>query len=238
MIALAKEYGEVIENEINKIKEPRYVANVLDDCIESNYPFLNKLVKLQNLLIVADDTKRIQIDNFINSFVDGVSAMVFPQQIFCLDLRKHSVFQSAHSCVSTIISNTEDCFKFLEEDAYDDTFQDEDLYIIIDECFDLFFENCDKFVKIINKLFENPKNHIICISTEPTLLTEELVNCFSCRCAMWVGSTRASKLLFNGKNVGCNPLMDGECIFSEDYGESYTNEFIDEMYSDDNVLDI
>ena len=81
--------------------------------------------------------------------------------------------------------------------------------------------------------------HIICISTETTLLTEELLRSFNNRLSFWLGSTRASKLLFYGKNIGCNILLTNKGHFSEDFGKTVTTEYIDDFGEElDNLLDI
>lgn len=234
MISLAKDYGEALEQELTNnedtFQEPKYVSNVETICTESTCMFLNKLVKLNNLFVVSDTTKRDKIDDFMTRLTDGIFSMVFPLKMICLDLRPDSIFQY-NKFLNTRMTDMEDCFSFLESRLSEDSYLDEE-YIIINECVDFFFEDCNKFVNLIKRLLENPKNHIICISSEPALLTEQLLSCFNNRVGFWVGSTKASKLIFAGKNIACNPLLTGECYFSEDFVETVTTEYMDTFDQD------
>lgn len=236
MISLAREYSKALEQELtdnneDTFQEPKYVSNVETNCTESTCMFLNKLVKLNNLLVVADTTKRDRIDDFMTRLSDGIFSMVFPEKMICLDLRPDSVFQYNNKFLNARITDMEDCFSFLEERLTEDDCLNEQ-YIIINECVDFFFEDCNKFVNLIKRLLENPKNHIICISSETALLTEQLLSCFNNRVSFWVGSTKASKLIYAGKNIGCNSLLTGECHFTEDFGETVTKEYMDTFGQD------
>ena len=111
MISLAKDYGEALEQELTNnedtFKEPKYVSNVETNCTESTCMFLNKLVKLNNLFVVSDSTKRDKIDDFMTRLTDGIFSMVFPEKMICLDLRPDSIFQY-NKFLNTRITDLED----------------------------------------------------------------------------------------------------------------------------------
>ncbi len=240
MISLATAYGKAMEEELNidnSIQEPDYISDIDDNIVKSTNTFLNNLISLNDLLVISNKDRRQEIDQFISILVNGIFSTVCPMNIYCLDLRSDSIF-NYNSFISQRITDIDDCFEVLTNGAIEDNPEVQN-YIIVNECIDFFMYDCDKFIQSIKQLLSRDNYHIILLCSEPELLTEELLVTMSHYCVFWLGSTRASKAIFHGKNVACNPQEPGYFLYSFDKGTSYSTESIEyNIYPDDQELDI
>ena len=186
---------------------------------------------------MADQTKRCDIDSFLLTAIDNIMSTAFPASVYCLDARNDSIFEFNNIYLTLRINDIEDGFNFLEtiDKEYENDLET-DRFIIINQYNDWFFEDNERFCKVIQELLKNPKNHVICVSTETTMLTEDVLGLFVNRIGFWIGSTRCSKMLF-GRNIACTPLSENSVIFSNDYGQSFTIEHFSPE-TNDPLLDI
>ena len=226
MITLAKEYGDIVEQEINDSQEPNneiteqdYNVDANIDEIEPEIPILEKLVTLLPPLLVVGDKKE-KTDNFMLNFIEEIPLMTPSNVVTVLDPRNDTLYQNSSIFISRIITDMVDCFGFLEE-AAQKTFNPDipTNYIIINQCIDMFFANCNKFIELLKLIMKNLNYRLILVTNESGLLTDTLLKIMQNRVIFWCGSIRTSKLLL-GNDCACIPY-EWSFIFSDDYGESY-----------------
>lgn len=222
MINLAKEYGDIVEQEINYTQEPNNEINEPDYNVDDNIeetPILEKLVDLISPLLVVGDKKE-NTDNFMLNFIEEIPLITPSNIVTVLDPRNDSLYQNSSMFISKIITDMEDCFRFLEETAQK-TFNPDipTNYIIINQCIDMFFMNCEKFITLLKQINNNLNYRLILVTNESGLLTDTLLKLIPNRVIYWCGSIRTSNLLL-GNDCACIPY-EWSFIFSDDFGESY-----------------
>ena len=122
----------------------------------------------------------------------------------------------------------------------EETTDDIDRYIIINQFFTYYSYDHTRFIKDIKLLLNSKKIHLVLISHEYELLNEDILKLFQHRLGFWLGSTKVSKAIM-GTNVLCSPVDENQVVYTGNFAETFDiKTFKDEnsLENIDNLIDI
>lgn len=234
LIKLAKDYAE-------SLNEP-YLD---DDCIPESTEetktneFIYSLLPLNGFLLIYDISKQSNVDLFMQEYLDHVQGCSVLELTYVLETEEYSIFSSNEQYMYQRITDIDSAFDFLEH-ITEETTDDIDRYIIINQFFTYYSYDHTRFIKDIKLLLNSKKIHLVLISHEYDLLNEDVLKLFEHRCAMWLGSTKVSKAIM-GTNILCSPIEDNQIVYTGNFAKTFDiKTFKDEnsLENIDNLLDI
>lgn len=235
LLTWAKDYTDSFD-------EPDINSTNTDTNEEKTNEFIHSLLSLKGVLVVYDNNNQLEVDTFIKEYLDHIKSCSIFESTYILDSNEFSAFALNQEYINKRISNVEDGLNFMDMEIQEEIENNPDVehYLFINQFFEFCFEDYNRFISSLEKLLKNPKVHVILTTFQYEYLNEAILKLFQHRIGFWIGSTKVSKALM-GTNVLCSPMQENACIYSNDFGESYsTKYFKDEISIEDidNMLDI